>query len=75
MRQKERILVVLNPSSGVISKDVATSVIFKKLRKHFHTVSLINSNSPAHGYEITKQALEQFVDECPYVIECLYTDN
>ena len=22
-----------------------------------------------------KDALEQFVDECPYVIECLYTDN
>jgi YegS/Rv2252/BmrU family lipid kinase len=60
MRRNERILVVLNPSSGVVSKDVATSVIFTKLRKHFHTVSLINSNSPAHGYEITRQALEQF---------------
>jgi YegS/Rv2252/BmrU family lipid kinase len=60
MKRSERILVVLNPSSGVISKDVATSVIFKKLRSHFHTVSLINSNSPGHGYEITKQALEQF---------------
>lgn len=60
MRQNERILVILNPSSGVISKDIATSVIFKKLRKHFHTVSLINSNSPAHGIEIAKQALGQF---------------
>jgi YegS/Rv2252/BmrU family lipid kinase len=60
MVRNERILVVLNPSSGVICKDIATSVIFKKLRKHFHTVSLINSNSPAHGFEITKQALAQF---------------
>ena len=60
MERNERILVVLNPSSGVISKDIATPVIFKKLRKHFHTVSLINSNSPAHGFEITKQALAQF---------------
>ena len=60
MRQNERILVVLNPQSGVVSKDVATSVIFNKLRKHFNTVSLINSNSPSHGYEITRQALEQF---------------
>jgi diacylglycerol kinase (ATP) len=60
MSKNERVLVVLNPSSGVVSKDVATSVIFKKLRKHFYTVSLINSNSPAHGYEIIKQALGQF---------------
>jgi diacylglycerol kinase (ATP) len=60
MNGNERILVVLNPSSGVISKDVATSIIFKKLRKHFNTVSLINSNSASHGYEITRQALEQF---------------
>lgn len=58
--RNERILVILNPSSGVVSKDIATSVIFKKLRKHFHTVSLINSNSAAHGVEITRQALDQF---------------
>jgi len=60
MRRNERILVVLNPSSGLVSKDVATSVMFRKLRKHFNTVSLINSNSPLHGYEITRQALGQF---------------
>lgn len=60
VQRNERILVILNPSSGVVSKDIATSVIFKKLRKHFHTVSLINSNSPAHGVEITRQALDQF---------------
>lgn len=60
MLRSERILVILNPSSGNISKDIATAVIFKKLRKHFHTVSLINSNSPAHGFEITRQALDQF---------------
>jgi len=58
--RNERILVVLNPSSGVDSKDAAASVIFKKLRKHFDTVSLINSNSAAHGFEITKQALDRF---------------
>jgi diacylglycerol kinase (ATP) len=60
MSRNERILVILNPQSGMISKDVATSIIFKKLRKHFSTVSLINSNSPSHGYEITRQALDQF---------------
>jgi YegS/Rv2252/BmrU family lipid kinase len=59
-RRDERILVVLNPSSGVISKDIATSVIFKKLRTHFNTVSLINSNSPDHGSHIARQALDQF---------------
>jgi len=52
--------VILNPQAGVVSKDVATSTIFNKLRKHFNTVSLMNSNSPTHGYNITRQALEQF---------------
>lgn len=60
MDRKERILVIMNPSSGVVSKDIATSVIFKRLRKSFHTVSLINSNSPEHGYEIARQSSEQF---------------
>lgn len=60
MRRNERILVILNPSAGVVSKDVATSILFKKLRKHFDTVSLINTNSPEHGEEITRQALDQF---------------
>jgi len=60
MTKKERILVILNPSSGVISKDIATSYIFKKLRQHFSTVSLINSNSPQDGYKIAKQAVNNF---------------
>ncbi len=60
MVSKERILIILNPASGVVSKDIATSYIFKKLRKHFNTVSLINSNSPEDGYKITKGALDSF---------------
>lgn len=60
MKKKERILVILNPSSGIYSKDVATSVIFKKLREHFSTVSIINSNSPSHGFEITKNTIDLF---------------
>jgi len=60
MKRNEKILVILNPSSGIVSKDIATAIIFKKLRKHFDTVSIINSNSPKHGYEITKNALDQF---------------
>ena len=60
MKRNEKILVILNPSSGIVSKDIATAIIFKKLRKHFDTVSIINSNSPEHGYEITKNALDQF---------------
>lgn len=59
-KRDENILVILNPSSGAVSKDVATSVIFKRLRSHFNTVSLINSNSPAHATEITRHALDQF---------------
>ena len=60
MKQKERILVILNPNSGIYSKDIATSIIFKKLREHFSTVSIINSNSPSHGFEITKNAINHF---------------
>lgn len=60
LKRNERVLVVLNPSSGVINKDIATSVIFRKLRTHFDTVSIMSSNSPVHGYEITRQALAQF---------------
>lgn len=59
-RKNERILVILNPSSGAISTDEATSFIFKKLRKHFDTVSLINSNSAAHTIEIVNNSLDQF---------------
>ena len=56
----ERILVILNPASGVVPKDVAASYIFKKLMQHFKTVSLINSNSPEDGYEIAKNAQNNF---------------
>lgn len=59
-RSTERILVILNPSSGVVSKDLAASIIFKRLRECFHTVSLINTNSPEHGDEITRQAMGHF---------------
>lgn len=60
MKRNERILVIFNPSSGVVSKDTAASVIFKKLQKHFETVSLINSNSPEHGMGIARKAVENF---------------
>jgi len=56
----ERILVILNPSAGVVSKDVAASYIFKKLMQYFKTVSLINSNSPEDGYGIAKNAKSNF---------------
>jgi YegS/Rv2252/BmrU family lipid kinase len=60
MIRNERILIILNPSSGIVSKDIAASVIFKKLRKKFDTVSIINSNSPEHGNEITRQSMDHF---------------
>ncbi len=56
----ERILVILNPASGLVSKDVAASYVFKKLMKHFKTVSLINSNSPQDGYEIARSSKDNF---------------
>jgi YegS/Rv2252/BmrU family lipid kinase len=60
MIKKDKILVIVNPSSGVAAKDITTSVIFSTLRKHFDTVSIINSNSPEHGMQIAKDNLKAF---------------
>ena len=60
MRNNERILVIRNPGSGKIKKDSAIPAILGKIRNHFKSVSLINSSSPSHGYEIAKRGLEDF---------------
>ena len=59
-RSPERILLILNPSSGIISKDIAASLILRKLRRHFAIVSLINSSSPLQASEVTRQGLKHF---------------
>jgi len=59
-RSSEKILLILNPSSGFISKDIAVSLILRKLRRHFSSVSLVNTNSPLHASEITRQGLKHF---------------
>ena len=58
--RKDKVLVIVNPYAGVMSKDIATSYIFKTLRRHFTNVSLINSNTPEDGYRIAKSALNEF---------------
>jgi diacylglycerol kinase (ATP) len=59
-RSSERILLILNPSSGFISKDIAVALILKKLRRHFASVSLVNTVSPLQASEITRQGLKHF---------------
>jgi diacylglycerol kinase (ATP) len=59
-RSAERILVILNPASGFISKDITTASIIRKLRRHFANVSLVHTHSPAHACEITSQGLPHF---------------
>jgi diacylglycerol kinase (ATP) len=56
----ERILLILNPASGFISKDIAVSLILKKLERHFSSVSLVHTRSPSHAGEITRQGLNHF---------------
>src|SRR5512138_69297 len=56
----ERILLLLNPASGFISKDIAVSLILKKLRRHFASVSLVHTRSPQQASEITRQGLKHF---------------
>lgn len=53
-------MLILNPSSGFISKDIAVSLILKKLRRHFTSVSLVNTNSSLQAGEITRQGLKHF---------------
>jgi diacylglycerol kinase (ATP) len=59
-RSAERVLVILNPASGFISKDITTASIIRKLRRHFASVSLVHTSSPAHASEITSQGLPHF---------------
>ncbi|MCJ7525580.1 MAG: diacylglycerol kinase family lipid kinase [Candidatus Aminicenantes bacterium] len=59
-RGPEKILLILNPASGFISKDIAVSLILKKLRRHFTSVSLVNTNSPQQAGEVTRQGLKHF---------------
>ena len=59
-RSAERILVIFNPASGFISKDIITSLIMRKLRRHFASVSLIHTNSPAHTNEIIRRGINHF---------------
>lgn len=60
MNREERILVIFNPSSGAINKDTAVSAIFKVLREHFHTVSIINSKSPDHTRDIIEKTKNDY---------------
>ncbi|MBN2399216.1 MAG: acylglycerol kinase family protein, partial [Candidatus Aminicenantes bacterium] len=56
----EKVLVLLNPVSGFISKDIAIALIVRKLRRHFASVSLVYTNSPADAQKITRQGLNHF---------------
>jgi diacylglycerol kinase (ATP) len=58
--RSERILVLLNPASGFISKDIAISLIMRKLRRFFPNVSLLYTKSPDHAREIARQGLNHF---------------
>lgn len=59
-RSSERILLILNPSSGFISKDIAVSLIMRKLRRHFASVSLVYTHSALQAREIARQGLKHF---------------
>jgi YegS/Rv2252/BmrU family lipid kinase len=59
-RSSERILLMLNPASGFISKDIAVSLIMRKLRRHFASVSLVHTRSAPQAREIARQGLKHF---------------
>ena len=42
-RRDERVLLIVNPASGFVSKDLAVALISRKLRRHFAGFSLVRS--------------------------------
>ncbi len=59
-RSPDRILLILNPHSGFISKDIAISLIMGRLRRHFASVSLVYSRSRSQASEIVREGLKHF---------------
>ncbi len=59
-RSAERVLLILNPASGFVSKDIAAALITKKLRRHFSGLSLVSTRSPQQAREVTRQGLPHF---------------
>jgi diacylglycerol kinase (ATP) len=56
----KRVLILLNPDSGFIAKDIAIPLILRKLRRYFSSVSLVCTKSPDHAKEITRRGLDHF---------------
>ena len=50
----------MNPASGFIAKDIAISLIIRKLRRHFSSVSLVYTHSPEQARDITRRGLDHF---------------
>lgn len=59
-RSAERILLILNPASGFIAKDIALALILRKLRRHFAEVSLVRTRTPQQAEEVVCQGQERF---------------
>lgn len=58
--RKERILVIFNARAGTRTKDRFASVVFKELRTHFETISIMDSKSITHGESIVRDASHLF---------------
>lgn len=60
MRRAERVLLIVNPASGFVSKDIAVALIARKLRRHFAALALVHSSSPQQARETVLQELDRF---------------
>jgi len=59
-KKKEKILVIFNARAGTRTKDRFASVVFRELREHFETISIMDSKSITHGETIVRDASHLF---------------
>ncbi|HOW44435.1 MAG TPA: diacylglycerol kinase family lipid kinase [Candidatus Aminicenantes bacterium] len=60
MRRAERVLLIVNPASGFVNKDIAVALITRKLRRHFAGLSLVHTASPPEALAAVRQEMEHF---------------
>jgi YegS/Rv2252/BmrU family lipid kinase len=59
-RRAERVLLIVNPASGFVTKDLAVALITRKLRRHFAGLALVHTASPPEALDTIRRGLDHF---------------
>lgn len=60
MRRSERVLLIVNPASGFVAKDIAVALITRQLRRRFAGLELVHTASPPEALAAIRQGLDRF---------------